>query len=112
MKSYTRLQDMDQKENSNEFTENKLVTMETFPSINDLRNIFFRDDMNRGLNIVKNKILQAKNQNQTNARILVPDIPNAETANHVKTFLRDQGYTIVELETVEGAYQGWKIIFM
>lgn len=94
------------------FTEHQPITMETFPSIQELRDILLRDDINRGLTMVKTKILAAKNINQPFARMIPADIQNNEIATHVKNFLREQGYTIIELETVEGISNGWKIVFM
>lgn len=92
------------------FTENQMITMETFPSIQELHDILLRDDINRGLNLVKNRILAAKLAHQTFTRIIPADMTN-EVANHVHNFLRQQGYTIIELETAEGVPTGWKIVF-
>jgi hypothetical protein len=93
------------------FSENQTITMDTFPSVQELRDILLRDDMNRALNIVKNRIITARQTYQPFARMLPADMPNAEILNHVKNFLREKGYIIIELETAEGVSNGWKIVF-
>ena len=96
-----------------EFNENTLLTRESFPSKNDLTNIFYREDFNRLLNTVKNNIVQAKRMNIHNARISIPDMINIsqQIVNDVKQFLRDKGFTITEVEDMGGASSGWKITF-
>ena len=94
------------------FTDNVEVTLESFPSMNELRDIFFRNDVHQALQMIKSRILQSKRDQLDFIRIIPGDILTVEITQYVKQFLRNQGYTIIELETNEGVSIGWKMNFL
>jgi hypothetical protein len=99
--------------NNIQFNENTMVTSETFPSLVLLKQVFYTDDINNLLNIIKNRIVIAKRNNITFARILNPDITNFshQIVLDVKALLRTRGYMITEIEDANLIPTGFKITF-
>jgi len=97
-----------------QFHENVLITSETFPSLTELQNILYQDDFNAVLNLVKNRIIQAKRTNMNFARLTLIDFNmiSPQIVSDVKVFLRKgRGYTIVDIEDNANVVTGWKISF-
>lgn len=96
------------------FNEATNITTETFPNIDDLQEIFYKDDFNRVLNIVKNRIIQAKTNNLNYAKLYNVDFINIpeKVMIDVKIFLcQERGYSVSEIENNEGNATGWKLSF-
>ena len=98
---------------SYQFNECQNITRETFPSLRELQNIFYKDDFNTFLNMIKNRMIQAKRLNQNFARINVGDMTNIpqQVVTDVKVFLRKNDYTLTEVEDNAGIMAGFKISF-
>lgn len=96
------------------FNEQRNITADTFPSFTALQDILFREDMNQFLNMIKNRIIQAKRGNIPFVRILQAEqgIYSQHVINETKSFLAVRGYVITELEDVAGVSIGWKINYM
>ena len=95
------------------FNENSQVTRETFPCLTELQDIFYKEDFNALLYLVKNRMIQAKRMNQNHARINNPEIANLHqtVVTDVKQFLRTKNFTITEIEDNAGIASGWKVNF-
>ncbi len=93
------------------FNEANRVTADTFPSQNQLQRIFHEEDVTNLLNLIKNRLIQAKRTNQP-ARVNQPELI-AYTENireEVRNILRNKGYVIVDVEAANGE-TGWRIPF-
>ena len=99
--------------NNIQFNENTIVTSDTFPSLVQLQQVFYTEDFNNLLNIIKNRIIAAKRTNFIVARILNNDITNfpLQVVTDVKVLLRNRGYNITEIEDANGISTGFKITF-
>lgn len=99
--------------NNKIFNEVVQNSKDDFPSLKELVEIFYKEDFNSVLNIVKHRIIQAKRMNTNFARMTVQDfsmIPN-QVVSDVKDFLKKYGYTIVDIEDNMNNVIGWKISF-
>jgi hypothetical protein len=99
--------------NNQEFNENSQVTRETFPCLKELRDIFYKEDFNALLYLIKNRIIQAKRANQNSARINYPEIANLpqQVVTDVKHCLRTKDFIIVDVEDAAGVASGFKVNF-
>ena len=95
------------------FNENTALTRNTFPRVNDLREIFHTDDFNTVLNTVKNRIITDRRANhlQNGSRINHNELQNIpqNTINEVKDFLRELGYRVVDIEDQNNVVTAWKV---
>lgn len=96
-----------------QFNENTQTTRDSFPSLNELQQIFYKEDFNNLLNIIKNRIIMAKRANTNFSRINIPELLNIPQAviSDVKNFLRNMGYIITDVEDNTGIPSGFKIAF-
>ena len=99
--------------NNKVFNETVQINQNGFPSYDELKQIFYREDFNTVLNIVKNRMIQAKRMNTNFAKLTVPDLNMIpmQVVDDVKVFLKNNGYTIVDIEDNAGVVTGWKISF-
>jgi hypothetical protein len=94
------------------FNEATVTTKDNFPSFEDLKSIFYKEDFDQVLNTVKNRMIQAKRANQQFARMTQVEFANipAKVVTDVKQFLRtEKDFIITEIENEAGAASGWKI---
>ena len=95
------------------FNENTVLTRNTFPRVNDLREIFHTDDFNTVLNTVKNRIITDRRANhlQNGSRLNQSEFGNIpqNTINEVKEFLRGLGYRVVDVEDQNNVVVAWKV---
>lgn len=94
------------------FNEGVSVNRATFPSFEDLKELFYKEDFDQILNTVKNRMIQAKRTNQQFARMTLQDFANIKpnVVTNVKEFLRtEKDFTITEIENEAGVVTGWKI---
>ena len=99
--------------NNKIFNEVVQISREEFPSLNELKEIFYKEDFNMVLNTVKNRMIQAKRMNTNFARMTIQDfsmIPE-KVVSDVKDCLKKYGYTIVDIEDNVNVVIGWKISF-
>jgi hypothetical protein len=97
------------------FNEGVPVNRATFPSFEDLKEVFYKEDFDHVLNTVKNRMIQAKRTNQQFARMTLPDFANIKpnVVSDVKEFLRtEKRFTITEIENDLGVATGWKITLL
>lgn len=90
---------------------NSQVTMNTFPCRDELNNIIYNINFDSILNIIKNKIIIANSNNNNYIRIIPADYSHVstDTVNGIKKFLREKGYTVTDIEDLNGINQGFKI---
>jgi hypothetical protein len=90
-----------------------MVTKESFPSLEELHTIFYKEDFSSFLQLVKNRIIQAKRANLTFARFHLPDVnPFPQlVVTDVKQFLRSKHFALTEVEDAAGTPCGFKIGF-
>lgn len=96
-----------------QFNENIQTTRDSFPSLNELQEIFYKEDFNNLLNTIKNRIIMAKRVNTNFARINMPELMNISQAviTDVKQFLRNMGYIVTDVEDNAGIASGFKVAF-
>jgi hypothetical protein len=82
-----------------------------FPSKAGLRAIFKEHNINNILETIRQKIIEANNSNQTSVKIINASLECVSdvTITSVKDFLIEQGYTIIEIEDLNGAIIGWRL---
>jgi hypothetical protein len=100
--------------NNNQFLEVVQTNRVTFPHLNELQQIFYEDDFNTILNIIKNRIIMARRTNNKDARILHNELMNISQPiiNDVKLYLKNErGYIITEIEDINNNYVGFKVSF-
>ena len=101
--------------NNKIFNEQTQVTQYTFPRVEELRDIFHTQDINRVLNTVKNRIIndRALAGNNNNSRIQNTDLQNINIniINEAKDILRRLGYNITDIEDQNGIITAWKIYY-
>lgn len=94
------------------FNECITITKNEFPSLDELKDIFYENNFNNILNTVKNRIIVAKRTNLDSARMQNADFVNIpqNVINDVKKFLREERkYVLTDIEDNAGVSVGWKI---
>lgn len=87
----------------------EIVSSETFLTANEMREKFFRDDVNTILTMITNRLFQSKRNPivrmlQTELQLYPLDV-----ITFTKTILHERGYILTDIEDNNGILLGFKI---
>lgn len=88
---------------------NEITTPETFLNANEMREKFFRDDVNSILTMITNRFLQSRRN--PIIRMLQAELQTypVDVVQYVKSLLNTRGYVLTDIEDNNNNVLGFKI---
>jgi hypothetical protein len=82
-----------------------------WPDKDRVNEFFYQENFNRLLHLIRYKMVEANTTNNNFTRILTADTTGfkSNVIVAVKAFLVNKGYSITEIENMDGVNAGWKL---